>query len=267
MQRIFCDQLFREVIFDFPPKRIVSLVPSQTELLFDLGLDSEVVGLTKFCIHPIDKFARCIKVGGTKKLNIELIKELQPDLIIGNKEENSRSDIEELSALFPVWMSDIYTLEDAKRTISQIGELVNRQPEASYLVHLINSGFSDLQTLALERGINKKVAYLIWKNPYMAAGMNTFISDILALNGMTNVVKVSRYPELDINELVSLNPDLIFLSSEPYPFSDKHVQEIQLLVPNSKIVMVDGEMFSWYGSRLVKAVQYFFEFQKEIAAK
>jgi ABC-type Fe3+-hydroxamate transport system substrate-binding protein len=267
MQRSFTDQLSREVIFNYPPKRIVSLVPSQTELLFDLGLDEEVVGLTKFCIHPIDKFARCVKVGGTKKVNIELIKGLQPDLIIGNKEENSASDIEELSALFPVWMSDIYTLEDAKQTIFQIGELVDRQPEASYLLHLISAGFSDLQTLAFERGINKKVAYLIWKKPYMAAGINTFISDILALNGMSNVIKAPRYPEVNLSELTLLKPDLVFLSSEPYPFTDKHVQEVQALLPETKVLLVDGEMFSWYGSRLVKAVQYFFEFQKEISAK
>ena len=265
MQRTVTDQLSREVTFNYPPKRIVSLVPSQTELLFDLGLDAEVVGLTKFCVHPIDKFARCVKVGGTKKLNIDLIKDLKPDLIIGNKEENSRHDIEELSVLFPVWMSDIYNLEDAKRTILQIGELVDRQPEASYLIHLISAGFSDLQTLALERGIDKKVAYLIWKKPYMAAGINTFINDMLALNGMTNVVKSTRYPEMDLNELLLLNPDLVFLSSEPYPFSDDHVQEIQALLPDTKVMLVDGEMFSWYGSRLVKAVQYFFEFQKQIS--
>ncbi|MBC7566994.1 MAG: ABC transporter substrate-binding protein [Pedobacter sp.] len=267
MRRTFTDQLSVEVTFNYPPKRIVSLVPSQTELLFDLGLDSEVIGLTKFCIHPIDKFARCAKVGGTKKLNIELIKELKPDLIIGNKEENSADDIQELSALFPVWMSDIYTLEDAKQTILQIGELVDRQPEASYLIHLIGAGFSDLQTLALERGIDKKVAYLIWKDPYMAVGMNTFINDIFALNGMRNVIKTDRYPELELSELLLLKPDLVFLSSEPYPFRDKHVQEIQRLLPDAKVILVDGEMFSWYGSRLVKAVQYFFEFQKVISAK
>jgi ABC-type Fe3+-hydroxamate transport system substrate-binding protein len=267
MQRSFTDQLSREVTFNYPPKRIISLVPSQTELLFDLGLDLEVVGLTKFCIHPIEKFARCVKVGGTKKVNIELIRGLQPDLIIGNKEENSAADIEELSALFPVWMSDIYTLEDAKQTIFQIGELVDRQPEASYLLHLISAGFSDLQTLAFERGINKKVAYLIWRNPYMAAGINTFIGDILALNGMSNVIKAPRYPEVNLSELTLLKPDLVFLSSEPYPFTDKHVQEVQALLPETKVMLVDGEMFSWYGSRLVKAVQYFFEFQKEISAK
>ena len=267
MQRTVTDQLLREITFNYPPKRIVSLVPSLTELLFDLGLDEEVVGLTKFCIHPIDKFARCIKVGGTKKVNIELIKEIKPDLIIANKEENSLADIEELAALFPVWVSDIYTLEDAKHTILKIGDLVDRQPEASYLIHLISAGFTDLQTLALERGIDKKVVYLIWKKPYMAAGMNTYISDILTLNGMRNVVKSNRYPEVDLSELAALNPDMVFLSSEPYPFTDEHIQEIQRALPDAKIMLVDGEMFSWYGSRLVKAVQYFFEFQKEISAK
>jgi ABC-type Fe3+-hydroxamate transport system substrate-binding protein len=267
MQRTVTDQLLREITFSYPPKRIISLVPSLTELLFDLGLDEEVVGLTKFCIHPIDKFARCIKVGGTKKLNIELIKEIKPDLIIANKEENTMADVDELADLFPVWVSDINTLEDAKQTILQIGELVDRQPEASYLIHLISAGFSDLQTLALERGIDKKVAYLIWKKPYMAAGINTYISDILELNGMRNVVKSSRYPQLDLSELEALNPDLVFLSSEPYPFTELHVQEIQNVLPKAKIMLVDGEMFSWYGSRLVKAVQYFFEFQKEISVK
>jgi ABC-type Fe3+-hydroxamate transport system substrate-binding protein len=267
MQRTVTDQLFREVTFDYPPKRIISLVPSQTELLFDLGLDKEVVGLTKFCIHPIDKFAACAKVGGTKNVNIAVIKELKPDLIIANKEENSFADIEALSALFPVWISDVNDLEGAKKTIFQIGELVDRQPEASYLLHLINAGFSDLQTLALERGIDKKVAYLIWNNPYMAAGTDTFISDILALNGMTNVLKSSRYPEVSLSELQELNPDLVFLSSEPYPFKEKHRSEIQAMLPDTKVMLVDGEMFSWYGSRLVKAVQYFFEFQKEISVK
>ncbi|WP_449438182.1 helical backbone metal receptor [Pedobacter steynii] len=164
MQRSFTDQLNREIVINYPPKRIISLVPSQTELLFELGLDQEIIGLTKFCIHPIEKFAERTKIGGTKKLNIQLIKDLDPDLIIGNKEENEQLQIEELMEDYPVWMSDIYTLEDAKKTINQIGELVNREPEAAYLNHLITAGFNDLQTLAEQNGINKKVAYLIWKN-------------------------------------------------------------------------------------------------------
>lgn len=239
-------------------------MPSQTELLFELGLDQEIIGLTKFCIHPIEKFAERTKIGGTKKLNIQLIRDLNPDLIIGNKEENEQSQIEELMEDYPVWMSDIYTLEDAKKTIAQIGELVDRQPEASYLNHLISAGFNDLQTLAVQNGINKKVAYLIWKKPYMLAGRDTFIDNILALNGLSNVIKEKRYPEIKLNELAKLKPDLIFLSSEPYPFKEAHLEEIRAVVPEAKVMLVDGEMFSWYGSRLVKAVQYLFQLQKQL---
>lgn len=264
MQRSFTDQLNREIAINYPPKRIISLVPSQTELLFELGLDQEIIGLTKFCIHPIEKFAECTKIGGTKKLNIQLIKDLNPDLIIGNKEENEQLQIEELMEDYPVWMSDIYTLEDAKKAISQIGELVNREPEAAYLNHLITAGFNDLQTLAVQNRINKKVAYLIWKKPYMLAGSNTFIDNILTLNGLSNVIKKKRYPEIELNELAQLKPDLVFLSSEPYPFKEEHLEEIRAIIPEAKVMLVDGEMFSWYGSRLVKAVQYLFQLQKEL---
>ena len=264
MQKSFIDQLGNQISINYPPKRIVSLVPSQTELLFDLGLDKEVVGLTKFCVHPIEKFAAKQKVGGTKKLNIDIIRKLEPDLIIGNKEENSKADIELLQQEFPVWMSDIYNLEDAMQTITEIGALVDRQPEATYLNHLISAGFRDLQTLALEKQIDKTVAYLIWKDPYMLAGRNTFIDDILQKIGLRNVISESRYPEKDILQLVELNPQFIFLSSEPYPFKEKHIAEIQSVLPDAKIMLIDGEMFSWYGSRLVKAVQYFFEFQKRL---
>lgn len=264
MQRRFTDQLGRTIQVNYPPERIISLVPSQTELLFDLGLDTEVVGITKFCIHPIDKFAARAKVGGTKKLNLELIRNLKPDLIIGNKEENERGQLETLMQEFPVWMSDIYTLEDAGKAIVQIAEMVNREPEAAYLVHLINAGFKDLQTLALQHGLDKSVAYLIWREPYMLAGPDTFIDHLLTLNGLRNVVKQSRYPEIDLKDLSRLKPDLVFLSSEPYPFREKHLKEIGTAVPGARVMLVDGEMFSWYGSRLVKAVQYLFQLQKEL---
>lgn len=264
MQRSFTDQLQREIAINYPPKRIISLVPSQTELLFDLGLDAEIVGLTKFCIHPIEKFAVRTKVGGTKKLNLDLIRSLEPDLIIGNKEENQQEQVEELMAEFPVWMSDIYTLDDAKETIAQIGELADRQPEAGYLNHLITTGFNDLQALAAQNGLNKTVAYLIWKDPFMAAGRDTFIDHMLRLNGLTNVIGQRRYPVTTLQELALLNPDLVFLSSEPYPFKQKHLEELAAVLPDAKIMLVDGEMFSWYGSRLVKAVGYLFQLQKEL---
>ena len=262
MQKTFTDQMGRTVTFNYPPNRIISLVPSQSELLFDLGLNEEVIGITRFCIHPIEKFAACTKVGGTKKLKIDVIRALKPDLIIGNKEENTRSEIELLMKEFPVWMSDITSLEESIDAIEKIGELVNRAPEAAYLNHLIHAGFTDLQALALSKNINKRVAYLIWKDPYLFAGQDTFINDVLRKIGLTNVIDPSRYPEMTLSELQTKNCEMVFLSSEPYPFKAKHIEEIKSALPNVKVMLVDGEMFSWYGSRLVKAVQYFFEFQQ-----
>ena len=267
MQQSFTDRLGHNITIPFPPKRIVSLVPSQTELLFDLGLTTEIVGLTKFCIHPKIKTSGVFKVGGTKNLSIADIRKLQADLIIGNKEENNQADIELLQKEFPVWMSDIYTLEDAIQTIAEIGALVDRKPEAAYLNHLIDVGFRDLQQLALEKQINQTVAYAIWRNPYMFAGRHTFIADLLAKLGLRNVIAQDRYPEISVSVLVELNPQLIFLSSEPYPFKEKHIAELQMELPNAKIILVDGEMFSWYGSRLVAAVQYFFNFQDQLIDK
>lgn len=249
---------------NYPPKRIISIVPSQTELLFELGLTDEVIGITRFCVHPAAQYKTKTRIGGTKKLDIELIRSLRPDLIIGNKEENTRESIELLSAEFPVWMSDVNHLEDAMSMISQIGGLVDREPEAAYLNHLINAGFTDLQTLALQLGIDKKVAYLIWKDPYMLAGRDTFINDILMKTGLTNITKESRYPETDMEKLAALKPDLVFLSSEPYPFKEKHLEELKQVIPDAEIMLVDGEMFSWYGSRLLKAVQYHFQLQPKL---
>jgi ABC-type Fe3+-hydroxamate transport system substrate-binding protein len=255
--RTFTDQLNREVSITYSPCRIISLVPSQTELLFYLGLDQEIVGLTKFCIHPEDKFKSVTKVGGTKKLNLKLIRELKPDLIIGNKEENDRDQIEELSKEFPVWMSDIYTLDDALDMISKVGELVNKQKVAKDLVSEIDSKFKDLALINSSQGIKSyRVAYFIWKDPYMIAASGTFINDILLRMGLENAFELERYPQVSEEDIQHANPDLIFLSSEPYPFREKHVFQIQKICPNAKVLIVDGEMFSWYGSRLLEAPAY-----------
>ena len=263
MKKSFTDQLGSLVDIKFPPKRVISLVPSQTELLFDLGLDSEIVGITKFCIHPAEKVRDRTKIGGTKKVNLELIRSLKPDIIIGNKEENTKEDIEALREEFPVWMSDVCTLEQAMDMITQMGELFNRQPESAYINHLIQAGFTDLRELASRYALNKKVAYLIWKEPYLFAGRDTFINHVLEYAGFSNVVSVPRYPELSIAALSELAPDVLFLSSEPYPFQEKHKVELQSLLPQAQICLVDGEMFSWYGSRLIRTVEYLFHLQQD----
>ena len=249
---IFIDHLKNKIELAHIPKRIVSLVPSQTELLWDFGLQDELVGITKFCIHPPDMFKLKDRVGGTKTLNLNKIRSLKPDLIIGNKEENEYAQINELQKEFPVWMSDIYNLKDAYKMISDIGELVNKKNEANVLISEIQKSFS------LIKKHHKTVLYLIWKNPYMAAGKSTFIGDVLNEMGLMNVLETNdlRYPEVSLENIKNLNPELIFLSSEPFPFNEKHINELRQIAPNATIKLVDGELFSWYGSRLLKSVTY-----------
>jgi ABC-type Fe3+-hydroxamate transport system substrate-binding protein len=249
----YTDQMGRQVEIPPAPGKIISLVPSQTELLFDLGLDRQLVGLTKFCIHPSEKVKQKVKVGGTKNLNISVIKEISPDLIIGNKEENERLQIEELMQYFPVWMSDISELNGAVDMMSRVGEIVGRTAAAGRLVSVINSGFHRLNIQPL----NLKVAYLIWRKPYIAAGKGTFIDDMLSRCGLINAFDIARYPEISTERLIEANPEVIFLSSEPYPFKTKHITEFKALLPETPIKLVDGEMFSWYGSRLAAAPAYF----------
>jgi ABC-type Fe3+-hydroxamate transport system substrate-binding protein len=243
------DQMGREVTFSFPPKRIVSLVPSQTELLYDLGLDEEVVGQTIFCIHPAHQYQAKPRVGGTKNFKLDKIAALKPDLIIGNKEENEQTGIEALAKHFPVMMSDITTLDDALDMIKMVGAAVGKEENASQICSAITSGFSLLQSISSPQ---KKVAYFIWRNPWMVAGKNTFITSVLDAIGFENVFinKDSRYPEVTEADLLSAKPDVVFLSSEPYPFKEQHIQELKHSCPNAIVKLVDGELFSWYGSRL-----------------
>lgn len=250
---IFKDQINNIIELKSVPKRIISLVPSQSELLWDLGLRSELVGITKFCIHPDEMFKSVERIGGTKTLNLQKIRALNPDLIIGNKEENDEKQIIELQKEFPVWMSDIYNLQDALFMIHAIGEIVNRVEEAKVIRATIETSFLNLNK------INQSVLYLIWNNPFMAAGKATFIGDMINKMGLKNVLIDSegRYPQLTIKEIKQLNPELVYLSSEPFPFGLKHIEELKTILPESKIQLVDGEMFSWYGSRLLKTVKYF----------
>lgn len=250
---IYKDQMNRMVDVPSVPKRIISIVPSQTELLFDLGLDEEVIGVTKFCVHPADKVKRKSKVGGTKSLNINQIKKLNPDLIIGNKEENEKDQIEELAQNFPVWMSDISDLGDAVDMIQKVGQIVDEEEKAIQLTSSITTSFDNLNIKAS----SLKVAYLIWRKPYIVAGKSTFINDMLKRCGLKNAFEIDRYPEVFPGQIVDANPDLVFLSSEPYPFTDRHLTEFQALVPDANIQLVDGELFSWYGSRLLQAPEYF----------
>lgn len=247
------DQMNTEIRLENTPRRIISLVPSQTELLFDLGLENEVIGITKFCIHPDAWFRTKTRIGGTKTVNLEQVKKLQPDLIIGNKEENSEEDIRELRKIAPVWMSDIYTLSDALNMISSLGEICDRSEQANALCAEIKTNFAELKTSLLPNDSPKSVAYYIWKDPNMLSGKQTFIDAMLEECGLVNVTSEPRYPQED----ALLKPDCIFLSTEPYPFKEEHCEEFRARFPNAKVLVVDGEFFSWYGSRLRSAPNYF----------
>ena len=252
----FTDQMNSTIRLSGIPRRIVSLVPSQTELLFDLGLGDRVVGITKFCIHPNEWYTSKSRIGGTKDVDFEKVKALEPDLIIGNKEENDKKNIVSLKSIAPIWMSDIYTLEDSLTMMIQLGEILEVQEKSIEIVNSIQSNFELFRNQSISFFSNRPtVLYLIWRNPYLAAGKTTFIDDLLSRCGFVNFINETRYPEIPDSQ--GNCPDYIFLSSEPYPFKEVHIQELQSIYPTSIIKLVDGEMFSWYGSRLLKSTIYF----------
>jgi len=253
----YTDQLNREIQLSKTPKRIVSLVPSQTELLVDLGLEALIVGVTKFCVHP--KHIRMSKrvVGGTKQIHLEKIKALNPDIILCNKEENTKAIIKALKDIAPIHISDIYNLQDCFELIKMYGDIFGVQRKSLELISVIQKERDQFKCRA-KNAQPKKVAYFIWKNPWMVAASNTFIDVMLAEADFTNVFKSQeRYPEIDLDHSKLKDAEIIFLSSEPFPFKETHVLELKSQFPDKTIRIVDGELFSWYGSRLQKSFTYF----------
>jgi ABC-type Fe3+-hydroxamate transport system substrate-binding protein len=258
---VFTDQLNRQVMVPEAPQRIVSLVPSQTELLYDLGLDEAVAGITKFCVHPEQWFRNKTRVGGTKNVNFAAIDALSPDLIIANKEENLKEEVEQLAGHYPVWISDISTFSDAINMIRAVGEITGRADNAISLSKKIEAGFGAVNKTTTAHS----VAYLIWKDPWMTVGGDTFIHAMLGHCGFSNVYgHLTRYAVVTMEQIKEAAPQLLLLSSEPYPFRQKHIDELAIQLPFSRILLVDGEMFSWYGSRLLHAPAYFNKLIEEV---
>jgi ABC-type Fe3+-hydroxamate transport system substrate-binding protein len=254
----YTDQTGRTIQLPAAPQRIISLVPSQTELLAYLELNHEVMGITKFCIHPTAWFQEKARIGGTKQLAIEKIHALKPDLIIANKEENVKEQVEELARHYPVWISDVHDLPSAYDMINAIGQLVNKAAAALQLIAAIKANFNSLPVTVHK----PKAAYLIWRNPYMTVGGDTFIHHMLDKAGFDNVYANDyRYPSITVEELQAKAPEVLFLSTEPYPFQQQHITELKEYLPATKILLADGELFSWYGSRLLLAPAYFTSLQ------
>ncbi|MCS7162085.1 MAG: helical backbone metal receptor [Bacteroidia bacterium] len=259
--RSVTDSLGRTLLVPEAPQRILCLCPSLTETLFALGLEGKIVGRTRYCIHPADKVRHLPVVGGTKKIDLGLVRELAPDLIIAEKEENTKADVEALSAIAPVFVTNVENYEDALQAIRQLGDLTGACSEAEALVEGIERAFAQVSPLPQPR----RVLYLIWREPFMAAGQNTYINSLLERLNLVNeaLFLEGRYPIIE--EPSRLHPHFIFLSSEPYPFSEKHIPEVQRLWPHALIHLVRGDYFSWYGVRMLEAAPYFRQLVERLA--
>lgn len=259
------DQLGREISLKSTPKKIISLVPSQTELLFDLGLENELVGITKFCVHPYHLKATKKIVGGTKKVNFSKIKALQPDFILCNKEENTYELLLELEKIAPTYFSNVNSIQDSINLITDLGKIFKRRTESSNLIAKIEFKLADFKQFIKDKPI-RKVAYFIWANPWMVAGNDTYINEILKLNKFENIYEnKSRYPKIEINKIRHEgDPEVIILSSEPFSFKDEHALKIGSYTNRAVTVFGDGELFSWFGSRLLLSFDYFKELHKKL---
>nr|WP_320118253.1 helical backbone metal receptor [uncultured Marinifilum sp.] len=249
------DDLGREVSIPFPPKRIISTVPSTTEFLFDLGLENKIISRTRFCRYPQEKIKQLPNIGGPKNLYLDKIEMLNPDLILANEEENDKAQIEFLMDKYPVYVSKIRNLDNALNNIINTGKITNTNAKAFEIAHSIKANFSKIQ----KKKRKIKSLYLIWKDPYISVSKNTFINSMLDICGFENLINNSekRYPSISKEEIQALDPELILLSSEPFPFESIHKEQLQQIVPNAQIELVDGEMFAWYESHLLKASSYF----------
>lgn len=252
------DQIGRPLHLKSVPQRIISLVPSQTELLVDLGLESYLVGVTKFCIHPSHLRKEKVVVGGTKQINIEKIKTLRPDIILCNKEENTKDIVAACAEICNIHVSDIFNIQHNLEMIHQYGIIFNKAKEASEITDLIKKEWACFDVFIQNKPLLNAV-YFIWKNPWMIAANNTYINYMLALNRFKNSYEdKNRYPEITLRQTKRNNAiDVVMLSSEPFPFKESHISEVKDFYPNAQIIIADGEMFSWYGSRLKEAFKYF----------
>jgi ABC-type Fe3+-hydroxamate transport system substrate-binding protein len=233
--------------------RIVCLVPSITELLYDLGLEDYIFGVTKFCVHPPRAINLKKIVGGTKNVSLPIVKSLLPTIVIASKEENIKKQVDEIAKFSKVILTDVKDIASALKMIVQIGLEFDKLKLAKTIVEDIKSSLD-----IVKNKYNFTACYLIWKKPYMTIGNDTYIHAIMNHLGIKNVfTDHTRYPT--ISNISEINAEYILLSSEPYPFQDKDIEELKKTNPNTKIILVDGEIFSWYGTRMLKAEEYFRE--------
>ncbi|MDZ7695281.1 MAG: helical backbone metal receptor [Balneolaceae bacterium] len=241
--------------------RIISLVPSLTELLFYFGLKDRLAGRTRFCIHPEPDVEDIPIIGGTKNPRFNTICEVNPDFILANKEENRKEDIEKLEHHFHVHLTQIATIEDALIAIHRLGKIFDRDEKAKDLT----SGVTRLLKQRPEEP-SIRTAYLIWRDPWMTVGSDTYIHDVMSHWNLENVFEEKqRYPKIKLDSIKQRKPQLVLLSSEPFPFKEKHVDEVKEHLPDTRVLTVEGEWFSWYGARMMHAFDKLNTWRKAIS--
>lgn len=236
------------------PLRLVSLVPSTTETLFAIGRGDDLLGYTRFCVHPADRIEPEKWVGGTKNPKIERILALQPYLVLANREENREEEIAALEAAgVPVWVAEPRTVPDAIADLRAMGTLLGREEKTERLAQQIEEKVGEARAHALTTE-RPTAAYLIWREPWMVAGQATFIASLLAEGG-ARIPFAGRYPEVSLDELRRV--ELVLLASEPFPFTETHRAElIAAGLEPARVRLVDGERLSWHGTRLLHGLPY-----------
>jgi ABC-type Fe3+-hydroxamate transport system substrate-binding protein len=233
--------------FEFPaaPRRVISLVPSLTETLFELGAGESVVAITDFCIFPPDLDRP--RVGGTKNPRVDEIRALQPDLVHMNLEENLRRHADAIEQFAPVFVTEPKSVDDVASMISQLGEIHDRNERAAELAHTLRQE---------QRSLPKReftFACPIWKNPWMWCGGDTYVSHLVEAAGGRNVLqRHTRYPQLAVEEVQAMKPDVVFLPDEPYVFTEADAAEMKAKV----IGPFPGHLFTWHGTRTIEGLRF-----------
>ena len=253
------DALGRQFDFDTAPRRIVSLVPSITETLFAFGLEHEIVGATDYCVHPEDRLARVPRVGGTKNVRVDEVAALEPDLVIANREENRRRNVEALEARgLRVFVTYVRTLAEAVRDLGTLGRIVRRHAEAAAIARDLDAALGEVGG-----GPAPRVLALIWKKPWMTLNCDTFAHDMIVASGGQNAFADAdtRYPRISEAEMAAADPEVILLPTEPYAFCETERRELGSLdcpaARSRRIHVVEGELLSWYGPRMPRALRTF----------
>jgi len=248
-----------------PDGRIVSLVPSLTELLFDLGLTDRLVGRTQFCVHPNPAVNKVTSVGGTKKIDMEILRGLEPTHVLVNVDENPKEMADDLSAAgYDVVVTHPLTVADNRALYRLIGGIFGAAEEAERLETKFDAAL-DAVTSAAAGWPERRVLYLIWRKPWMTIAPDTYIADMLALANLRslNTGSPDRYPEICLDAAILERVDDVLFSTEPFPFTEKHLDAFRREFPDhaAKARLIDAEMVSWYGSRAVPGLHYLAQFR------